>query len=400
MQKTISYPLWKKGSVEEKVAYFQKRSKKLGISEPVVEWLGTTWFYDLYSPNGARIGSVEMGELTISYEPIKAAGGWQFAALIEKTEAGNLLSGPLSGQLGHYREHRAFTCDHCNTARNRKKHYVLTNQEGQTKMVGSNCIKDFLGHDPAGAIESMHILDWIENPAEDDWDSAPGGDWLAADFLEVAAMTMAFVRRIGFKSAKQCTDWEMPTWMQVSDQLFRGHKMKSEDRVVPNEQELELANQALARWLTVSESIRGNLANADEWDYRRHLFAVNRLITPQPRQMAIAVGMLANEYKAIAREKEAPGVSEFFGAVNQRDTFDLKVLSVRIIQGEFGDTQMISGVQVINHDATSNKWVWFNKGQRLEVCEGVHIKAKATVTKHNEDPRWGKQTQLSRLKLL
>ncbi|WP_017302538.1 hypothetical protein [Nodosilinea nodulosa] len=394
---TIHYPLWKKAAIEEKLDFFAKKAKRYKLQPPQIIWLKETFFEKLYNANGSHIATVEMGTAELTYEPIKAPDGWRFAALIERTEAGNLLSGPLSDRLGYLREQQYFKCEHCYTARNRKQYFVLLDNKDRSKMVGSSCLKDFLGHDPAEALLNMQILQWLKEPDEEgDWGEAPGATWLAADFLKVAALTMAFVRRFGFRAARQCSELETPTYILINDQLFN-HRLADEDKIQPTPEEEGFAEIILQRWLDVSERIRGDLAHADEWEYRKHLFAVNRLITPQPRQMAVAVGMLAREYKAIANERAGDNQeSNFIGVPNEKIDIDVVITHISVEpNGMYGPYEIIKGVQA----GTGNKWVWFNKGKMQQFIEGP-CRIRATVKAHADDTRWGKQTTLIRVKRL
>jgi hypothetical protein len=57
-------------------------------------------------------------------------------------------------------------CDHCRTKRWRKDVFVCETSEG-VKIVGSNCLHDFLGIDPFFAVEMLNFVRFADSPSED-----------------------------------------------------------------------------------------------------------------------------------------------------------------------------------------------------------------------------------------
>lgn len=387
---TIAVPLHKQSTAEEKLKQFTKRAKKYGFTAPHAEWGDT--FFDRFVINEYEAIRIEFIWLTLTFEPIVAPGGWQFAAMIEKTEAGNLISGTLSDRLGHLRT-ADLCCGHCHTVRNRKKHYVLINESSNDLILGSACVRDYFGLDPAGAIESMHILSWMRDP--DDFQDAPPEEFYAAELKHVAALTVAFVRRIGFVSA-QDDPMKPRTWGEVNHQLF-ARRLKEKERVTPTEEEKAIAKQILDRWEVVAKAVEDNLEKANEWDYRKYLFVRNGYVTPQPKQMAVVVGMIAREYKQIGIETERAiaGESQFFGTPKTRSTFELRVTRIQTIESIYGDTEMVCGVL----NGTPNRFVWWNSGKAGQISEGI-VQVKATVKEHSDSEQYGRQTILNRVALV
>jgi hypothetical protein len=75
-------------------------------------------------------------------------GGWTFiATLVDET--GDLITRVAPGQdLGGYAPKEA-VCDHCGIVRQRNETYIVRNEEGEIKQVGSSCIRLFLGVQPS-----------------------------------------------------------------------------------------------------------------------------------------------------------------------------------------------------------------------------------------------------------
>lgn len=123
-----------------------------------------------------------------------AYAGWSFIARVTRipgTDAFTIDTIP-GLQLDQPIDRKAITaghCDHCQISRQRKNTYILRDQTGQTRQVGSTCIKDFLGWDG-------HIA-WLDNttPAE--------GDGLGAEPLyrvaDIILTATADIRQRGFR---------------------------------------------------------------------------------------------------------------------------------------------------------------------------------------------------------
>ncbi len=388
-------PLFKQSAVEERLAQFAKKAKKYGFQAPVIEY-GDRYF-DRVFINPHQSVMVEFIRAKLHFERIAAPGGWYFGALVEKTEAANLISGPATSQFAHLRTGE-LQCDHCKTVRNRKKHYALLNSNGAKMVLGSSCVRDYFGHEPFAAIWSMQFLNWLHDP-EELRDYSPTDEFIAVELKYVAALTITFIRRIGFISAQQGKEdfRSCPTWQEVTHQLF-GKRIKPEDKVEPTDEERQLSQKVITRWEAIAKLIESDLEAANEWDYKKFLFVRNGWITPQARQMAIVVGMIAREYKQMAEETErqASGEPEFFGTSGKREEFQLTITRIQIVSGGFyGDKEMIAGVL----SGTPHRFVWWNSGEFGKFTEG-EITVKATIKEHARSDRYGKQTVLSRVTLI
>ena len=96
------------------------------------------------------------------------------------------------------------TCDHCGYRRHRNATFLLRHEDGTYKVVGRQCIKDFLGHQGIGDI--VRALDWVREAlgSADKWeeDGWPGQRRVEyADALETMAYTCGVARIHGWVSA-------------------------------------------------------------------------------------------------------------------------------------------------------------------------------------------------------
>ena len=87
--------------------------------------------------------------LTLTGSRPKIAG-WEFAATVQHLDGVNILRNcPRAEELevpDVYRT-RGSVCDHCRLDRDRRDTYLVVNQAGEWRQVGSSCLVDFFGHE-------------------------------------------------------------------------------------------------------------------------------------------------------------------------------------------------------------------------------------------------------------
>jgi hypothetical protein len=100
-------------------------------------------------------------EIVLSGEPF-SINGWTFVASIERLPNGEAIVKKSPSYQGPDVEERFLKgnlCEHCNTKKNRKVQIVVEDANGNRKIVGSTCMKDFLGWDyvPSFSIDDADI---------------------------------------------------------------------------------------------------------------------------------------------------------------------------------------------------------------------------------------------------
>ena len=90
--------------------------------------------------------NVECVEYVLTFDPY-VVGNYRLGAVLEATENGNIVyTCDTTINFADYRE-KTIKCEHCGTNHKRTKGIVLVNNEdGTHKMVGSGCVKDFIGY--------------------------------------------------------------------------------------------------------------------------------------------------------------------------------------------------------------------------------------------------------------
>lgn len=378
-----------------------KKAKKVGVTEPQL-LIGEEKLIKKFTQNlllGCEHWFESYTEITVEWEDLHIAGGWKFAATVEKfSDSGNMVLGvaELSDRLPNNLRTAALSCEHCNTKRNRKKHIVLVNDAADVKVVGSTCIKDFLGHDVDSKIAILEaeyeFLRLLENE-DNNWGQE---SMLEPPLRSVIAKTFAILRHFPWvKSAdSDIMNGKIPTYTDVRRQFF-DRKLKNENRILTEKQDFEKADQILEIWRTFAEI--SNPATCSEWDWKKKLIVERESV--EYKRFGLVVGLAYGEWTGIQRKMEqalsnpAASQSEFFGEVNERGTFEIVISKVTIVDGFRGSSEMIIGVE----SETNNKFVWFNSGHQDCYEQGKNYKVKATVKSHDTHATYGKQTVLTRV---
>lgn len=92
------------------------------------------------------------------------ANGWTVCARIEHGENGNIVT----EYEGHNAEWYTLApnCDHCKTNRPRKITFIVENENGEVRQVGSGCLKEYTGINPNTAILWGEVRDLMDNPRD------------------------------------------------------------------------------------------------------------------------------------------------------------------------------------------------------------------------------------------
>jgi len=76
-------------------------------------------------------------------------GGWRLLGVIDHTmrhpDLGYLVRSIDEASIPDEYRTRLPACDHCQTIRNRKRTFIVQSEDGETRQVGGQCLKDYLG---------------------------------------------------------------------------------------------------------------------------------------------------------------------------------------------------------------------------------------------------------------
>ena len=253
--------------------------------------------------------------------------GWQFVAMVEHTEAGNILrTVPGFPEQALPLRFRKATqdCDHCRTNRNRTDTYVVRHEDGRFNQIGRDCLKDFLGHaDPHFVAQMAEILSQVvEMYGDADEDEGFGGSRGERYFplLQILVVAATMIRLKGFTSKKNAEIYQKESTSSLVMQLVAPTKADLQDH-----RWMKWAEQFVAipadsvtaeATMTWAQSLPEDVNNDYLWNVR----VVANLEGIRWKQTGIAVAMVSSYQreldKQLQRERADARPSGFAGLAN------------------------------------------------------------------------------------
>lgn len=276
-------------------------------------------------------------------------------------------------------------CDHCHTNRYRKDTYIVHNTDtGEYRQVGSDCIKDFLGHELSGSF-------WSVYGALSDPDELLGGGYSAASeypLTGVLAYTGAVIRADGWVSSGKAYETDNTATKDTVSAYFWGN-LPEEYRLRPTTEDLE-AGKAAIEWAA-------NIDTAGE-NYLQNIQAIAKTGVVTDRGFGLACSILPAHHRAMRQAQESKPVestSEYIGEIGKRQEFTVTVQGIFTFDGTYGTTAIHKMT-----DEKGNMLTWFASGNPDNDLEkGKTYNIKATVKKHDAY-KGVKQTVVNRVKVL
>ena len=303
--------------------------------------------------------------------------GWTFVASVSFEEGGTLVNAVPGQDLTDWDRPKAHLCEHCGTVRNRRKSYVLRNDEsGEYMQIGSSCIVLFLGVSPALWAVGFEL----PAPSGESHDSYPTryerDAWIAIS-LAVSDNGKSFVSRA--KSA----EWEKPATSGLVMNVYSPNpRAKQEEKAWVAEMQAKAETILNEQPELIAEVIAAGQRVGLESDYGMNLAVVLESETVSSRGLGIltsVVGVYAREQAKEAERKANPAVTGFLGEVKER-LRDLKVTvtGVKYFDGQYGTTSLVSFRAESGHEVR-----WFASGVK-EFELGSELVIDATVKAHEK----------------
>ena len=396
---TFKIPAGNMDGLRGKLESMNRRAAKLGSSPIEMRELETVSEKE-YAPDplAPEVGPMVPTGRMLKFVMVEVIGeapvykGWTLVGTLDIIpEVGHLLRlVPGETVPAEYRT-AAGRCDHCKASRNRVAHHVVRNEAGEFKMVGSTCIKDFLGGDSVekvlGELARWGAFGELMGAAEDKdfmGGGSHGGRFI--DLVTFLGFAAECIVQFGWMSRGKARDTEGATATadDAMNAMFPDPREKFTDRVVVSDNSKALAAKALDWALALD-------AAAKENDYLYNVSVIAQCEALPSKGVGIAASIISAYKRTMEQEaaREYDRVtSAHFGAVKKREVFVLKVLGITTLEGDYGTTFLHRMV-----DESGNKATWFSSSVVLE--EGVFLQVKATVKKHDEF-KGVKQTVLSR----
>lgn len=410
---TYSIPALRLASVQSKIDILNRRCRRLKIAEITITVTGTETVEHgtKEKPNKVLHNIVEV----TGTRP--KLGGWEFAATFEHdAETGLTIlrkSDAFKGEIPVQYRKASPVCDHCKKDRRRNDTFLCYHAEGWGfKQVGRNCLKDFLGHgDPHSIVGAAEVWFDLSEVFSEGWEEGGEGGGargpVVLPFLEFVQRAFAVVRVRGFLgrvkarelndgggNALATADRIVSLLLPTREDRERAAWQEEDAATQPNEQDLERAAASI-------EWVRGFDVQSEKLsDYEHNLFVSCASDLLPARRVGLAASLPAAYLKHIDRaeqlqkDREGRKPSNFVGNVGERIEITAKLTKVIAIESEQWGTSYLHKFEAKSGDRFS----WFCSSSPWDEQEEPYT-FLGTVKKHQDDPKWGKETQLSRCKV-
>lgn len=391
-------------AIEAKLVKLAKKAGKLGVKVPSLSVVREF----VQEEDGI---SVLFAEIEIDCEVIRVAGNWLFVASLETVDRvdgvpRNKVNGPRLSEEDHKRYMtQEQNCDHCHHNRRRNKTFIVKSVEsGETKQVGSTCLKEFLGIDPADLLNSWGLFDGIDSLVDGCRGKAPERFWK----LEyVGPVILSIVSKNGFVSRSMCVYSNLvPTCQTIADyynppinnaKAYAAWKAWH-DEMEPTEEQIKLFEQIrgrledriLDKYLNDPQSLDGfafklgimlNRGGVNYSDFQVIAAAVNR-----------EAGNIAKEIVKASKVR----VDAFYPCeVGDKIQVEAAIEMVRECKSFYGSSLLVKFLT-----ADGFTFSTFYSGRNEAFTPGETVTIKGTVKRLEDSPKYGKTVLLNRVRVL
>ncbi len=383
-------------ALREKLAKLNKRAFKLGGSP--ITLVDTGRFEDEQIKNdltGIVVDVRRFHFMTVTGESPKF-NGWSLGAVVEHTTEGNILrkAPNVTAELTQFRV-GAQHCDHCKQARHRIETFVVIHDSGEQKLVGRNCLRDFLGHQNPNQLASLAEIVFSVGEmceASENEGYGYGGERLfyVDGFLAYSACA---VRHLGYVTSKRAresqeTGGNVCSTRQTAEAWsnpFKGAKL-GVDYFRPEDCDIEAASKAKQHVLdTLGAKEIETLS-----DFEHSLLVVCKCEAINPKSAGILAYVPEYYARAIQQAKES-ALEAYFGEVGKR----MRNIPLTYIKSTGFDS--VYGYTYIHTFTTlEGARILWKSGTNVDVTNGAQINATFTIKAH-EEWKGHKQTKVSRL---
>lgn len=359
MTTKITIPFARLEEIESPLKALYKKAEKLGM--PLPKWtVGTPYEMQkgtipVYGPEGIVRKPLFHTVVDVAVEELNVkVPGYDFAASVEHSAAGNIIY-PKPGHTvdEKYRQSGCY-CDHCKVKRQRNKLYIFDdlNKGGQIQ-IGSTCLRDFMGVDPAMLALSASWERTLKSIQDDDGWGSGGGRYYINLTTFMTATAAVIEHEGGYLSGTKAREFGVEgkaTGSLVATALWPN--LRNEDDVKFSREiyalmttEMYEKAEAARKW--ASEE------NTDNSDYAWNIkvIATKNAVTSH-KQFGMASSIYPSYLRAMGRMKERELArklaaekakdSEFVGEVGKRfKKLAAQVTMAKYIKtGEWGDVYL------------------------------------------------------------
>jgi hypothetical protein len=394
-------PTYRLEALDALLKKLSKKAAKLGVAPPSYK-VTATEVKDIGGEDAPEL--VEYSTVEISYEVIRKVGEWTFLAKIESADmVDGVPRNKVSGiNLSEEHAKRFITapscCEHCGINRKRNATYMVQDCNDKTLQVGSTCLQDFLGVDPAAAVNGIEYANLISEIGNDEERWGGRGAPRVFALVDVAAAALSLISKNGFVSAADAeygnavkTGNDMLTLLLKSNPRLSDWYAKMEPTAENRAAAAVIVDRLTNRILP---DYKANPAALDSFSFKLGIILNRNCADYKDMQLFAAsvnreAGMIAKaSVKNTVKNEWLPGATEG-GKIAVKATISM----VKEVNSAFGSSLLVKFVSVDGFPLTT-----FYSGNACEFNPGATVLLKGTV-KRLEDGKFGKQTMLTRVKV-
>lgn len=319
---------------------------------------------------------------------------------------GNIVA-RLDGNEGDLGLHnQAPRCEHCNLTRNRNVTFIVADETGATKQIGSTCLADFTGHPSAEMVAAYaQYLVELDAAGDEDGEGDFGPRGVAVYGVRtVLAMAAGVIQLFGYRSRKACEPGEQSTADRVAEALGgKGRGAEELRTALATRTDAQAITADVAKTVAFLEELANS--EAPRSDYEMNLVTLWRRDTIEVRFFGYVVSALGAAERAAERKRKVAEIKNVhLGEVGKRMTVRLRFQSTREFSSDYGvrvlhkflDEQ--TGAQVIWW-GSRHAYVTSKEGHCSRIKEGALHFVTLTVKEHSAF-RDMAQTTVTRLEVV
>jgi len=390
---------WAVSILEEELAKLNKRAARCNC--PLVSYRVLRTYKEAVGKNVLGDDIIkEFAEVEISGDAPRI-DGWELVAKLSPMEGGNLVQSAEGVELDPKYRTVDMYCDHCGTTRRRKDVFVIRHENGEERVIGRNCLADFLRTNKFTAMiywadvvnEFVGGLDEFERYAgERQPKGTPIETWLHTSSIvirKIGWVSRGAARERGDENAATVDtvaylEWTPDFPAGTKEKFCRHHNLYFTDY------DRELAADALA-WIETNE---------DTGDYIHNLRLACKAGVVTEKTAGLVTSLIPAYRKAMDKEAKKAEYRKraadrvWIGEIKKRMRgLEVKVLGMSSHDSDWGATTLVRFA-----DADENSIIWWASGDKTEeFTVGETYKVDATVKKHDEHEVYGKQTVVNRV---
>lgn len=402
-EQTFEIPDWNLERLYHEVAKLNKRGEKLGCPPVTVEVCETLQrVAPGYEEQATLFGSTYVPHVTVHQVILHGEGpklaGWTFVGSLDHaTLPGVVIVNTVPGEVvpSEFHNHDA-VCNHCGKIRRRNNTFVLKHEDGHHTQVGRQCLRDFLGHDPAAiARHLMAVMRFVSELGDEDTWGGGGKANYSYDHFQVLRTTAAIIRTYGWVARSAASDGPA-----TADEVLNAFNPPMDSMAYKKWKQwiekLDLDNEEFAKTAILSREWLKTQPTNNEYMHNLHM--IDQAEAVPTKLFGYWCSLVATYQRAQGRlrlkEAERRNLkNEWTGEVGQRLETEVSVVSIQDTEGYYG---VVHIHRMVDNDGRT--LIWFSNARRT-MEEGHRYNIHGTVKKHDEFQDW-KQTVLSRVSVL